>query len=162
MEVLLTKEHILSLMQEKGINKSQFADKMGIAKQNVDKLLESKKKDINTILRMSEVLDIPFLQLIGMEKQHEYEGFVKKDGVITEIKSEEDVLKLLLSDKTLENMMLWKAAYEDSYGTKLTYDKFLELMTYSIEEGDYNVFDLYAQMKVKVMEDRDKEEELRK
>ena len=159
MEVLLTKERILSLMQEKRISKSHFADMMGIAKQNVDKLLDSKKKDINTIIRMSEVLDIPFLQLIGIEERPEYEGFIKKDGIIHEIKSEDDVLRLLLSDKTLEDMKLWKKAYEDSYGSDFTYDRLLTQLTASVEEGDPNVHEVYSAIKAKVVEDKEKAEE---
>lgn len=159
MEVLLSKEYILSLVQKKGWSKALFADKMGVARQNLDKLLDSQKKDINTIIKISDVLDIPFLQLIGFEKRPEYVGFVKKDGVIKEIKSEDDILRLLLNDKTIEEMKLWKKAYEDSYNSDFTYDRLLTQLTASVEEGDPNVYEVYCQIRAKIVEDKEKQEE---
>ena len=64
MEVFLTPEYIREQIARKGMSKAEFASKMGIARQNLDSLLDSKKKDINTIIKMAEVLDIPFLNFI--------------------------------------------------------------------------------------------------
>lgn len=68
MEVLLTKEYITGLIAKKGMSKSEFAEKMGYKRQNLDAMLDSQKKDINTVVRMSEVLDIPLLEFIGMQQ----------------------------------------------------------------------------------------------
>ena len=97
MEVLLTKEYILGLIAKRGMSKAEFSSKMGISRQNLDALLESKKKDINTIIKMAEVLEIPFLKFIGMQKEDEVKisGFVKINDTISEISSKEDVVALL-------------------------------------------------------------------
>ena len=64
MEVLLTKDYILRLLEKKGMSKSDFAKSMGYKRQNVDTMLESKKKDINTIIKIAEVLDMPLEEFL--------------------------------------------------------------------------------------------------
>jgi len=155
---ILSKDYILSLIQKKGWSKAYFTEKMmGVKKQNLDALL--KTKNINTIIKLSEVLDIPVLQLIGMEPQQKFEGFVKKDGEIKEIRSEDDILKLVFSDKTLEDLKLWKKAYEDSYNSDFSYERLVTQMTASVEDGDPNVYEMYCRIKVKVVEDKENAEE---
>lgn len=68
MEVLLTKEYITGLIAAKGMTKSEFAEKMGYKRQNLDAMLDSQKKDINTVVKMSEVLNIPLLEFIGLQQ----------------------------------------------------------------------------------------------
>ena len=100
MEVLLTRDYILEQVARKGMSKAEFSSRMGIARQNLDALLESKKKDINTIIKMSEVLDIPFLEFIGMQKKSEdIHGCIFVDGNPIVVNSKQELLKLA---KTLE------------------------------------------------------------
>jgi len=100
MEVLLTKDYILEQIARKGMSKAEFSSKMGIARQNLDALLDSKKKDINTIIKMSEVLDLPFLEFIGMkQKSEDIHGCIFVDGDPVIVNSKEELLKLA---KTLE------------------------------------------------------------
>ena len=79
----------------KGMSKAEFASKMGIARQNLDSLLDSKKKDINTIIKMAEVLDIPFLDFIGMQpKEKDIHGCIYINGQPNLIGSKEELLDL--------------------------------------------------------------------
>ena len=101
MEVVLTKEYITGLIDKKGMSKAEFAKQMGVQRQNLDALLESKKKDINTIIKMSEVLGIPFLEFIGMQKKSEdIHGCIFVNGDPVVVNSKEELLKLA---KTLED-----------------------------------------------------------
>ena len=98
MEVLLTKDYILEQIAKKGMSKAEFSSRMGIARQNLDALLDSKKKDINTIIKMSEVLDIPFLDFIGMRpKETDIHGCIFVDGDPVIVNSKEELLKLAKS-----------------------------------------------------------------
>lgn len=95
MEVLLPREYIVEQIIRKGMSKAEFASKMGIARQNLDSLLDSKKKDINTIIKMSEILEIPFLRFIGMEERKtDIHGCIYVDGKPVLINGKEDLLKL--------------------------------------------------------------------
>ena len=96
MEVLLTRDYVLEQVAKKGMSKAEFASRMGIARQNLDSLLDSKKKDINTIIKMSEVLEIPFLDFIGMRpKETNIHGCIYINGEPFLVSSKEDVEKLL-------------------------------------------------------------------
>ena len=67
--VELTKEYISDLIERQGMTKSEFAAKMGYTqRQYLDALLNNKKKDINTVVKMAEVLGIPLLEFIGAEE----------------------------------------------------------------------------------------------
>ena len=96
MDVLLTKEYITGLIAKKGMSKSEFAEKMGYKRQNLDAMLDSQKKDINTVVRMSEVLDIPLLELIGL-KQHTdtIYGVLYVDNKPVIVNSREEIEELL-------------------------------------------------------------------
>ena len=95
MEVLLTRDYVLEQVAKKGMSKAEFASRMGIARQNLDSLLDSKKKDINTIIKMSEVLEIPFLDFIGMRpKETDIHGCIYINGEPNLIGCKEDLLKL--------------------------------------------------------------------
>ena len=95
MEVLLPREYIVEQIIRKGMSKAEFASRMGIARQNLDSLLDSKKKDINTVIKMSEILEIPFLRFIGMEeKKTDIHGCLFVDGDPVVVKSKEELLKL--------------------------------------------------------------------
>ena len=100
MEVLLTRDYILEQIASKGMSKAEFASRMGIARQNLDALLDSKKKDINTIIKMSEVLDIPFLDFSGMRpKETDIHGCIYINRKPVLVSSKEELLDLA---KTLE------------------------------------------------------------
>ena len=81
------------------MSKVEFANKMGILRQNLDALLESKKKDINVVIKMAEVLEIPFDEFAGMveRRKPQPEGIIKYKDSYWEIKSKEDLENLLIA-----------------------------------------------------------------
>ena len=96
MEVLLPREYIVEQIIRKGMSKAEFAARMGTARQNLDSLLDSKKKDINTVIKMSEILEIPFLEFIGMEeKKTDIHGCIYINGKPVLVSSKEDIEKVL-------------------------------------------------------------------
>ncbi len=95
MEVLLTRDYILERVARKGMSKAEFSSRMGIARQNLDSLLDSKKKDINTIIKMSEVLDIPFLDFIGLRpKETNIHGCIYINGKPVLVNSKDELIQL--------------------------------------------------------------------
>ena len=101
MEVLLSKEYITGLIDKKGMSKAEFAKQMGVARQNLDALLESKKKDINTVIRMAEVLGMPLNEFL-YGRTTDVRGFLKFNGKIKEIQKKEDILDVLKEIEELE------------------------------------------------------------
>ena len=99
MEVDINKERVLGFLKEKGMSKVEFANKMGILRQNLDALLESKKKDINVVIKMAEVLEIPFDEFAGMveRRRPQPEGILKYNGQFWEIYTKEDLENLAVS-----------------------------------------------------------------
>lgn len=98
MEVLLDRAYILHQIAKKRISKAEFAAKMGIARQNLDSLLDSKKKDINTVIKMSEVLGIPFLEFTGMEPpEKEIHGCIYINGKPVLVNNKQELLDLVAS-----------------------------------------------------------------
>ena len=93
MDVLLTKDYILGLIEKRGMTKAEFASRMGVKRQNLDALLDSKKKDINTIIQMTEILDISLDDFLNKRASGVcVSGFLKINDTIREIKGKEDLL----------------------------------------------------------------------
>ena len=67
MEAKLSKEFIYSLVAFKGMTKAEFAKKVGLERNNLDSALNSKKKDINFVIKMAEALGMPLMTFIGAE-----------------------------------------------------------------------------------------------
>lgn len=106
MEVLLTKEYITRLIEKKGMSKAEFAKQMGIVRQNLDAMLESRKKDINTVIKMAEVLGIPLEEFLYGKKEGagvRVNGFLKVNGSIVEVSSKADLERIMAEIEKLEN-----------------------------------------------------------
>ena len=96
MEVLLTKEYISGLIERKGMSKAEFAQKMGYKRQNLDAMLDAKKKDINMVIKMAEVLGMSLDDLINAKSSGvQVMGFVKVNDKVFEIKTREDLVMVL-------------------------------------------------------------------
>ena len=54
--------HAEELLKNAGMNKAQFSERMGIARQNVLKLFET--KNVLTLMRAADILNIPLSTLI--------------------------------------------------------------------------------------------------
>lgn len=86
-------EHIL---REKQITKSAFADMLGIKKQNVNGVLET--KNLEKIQEIANTLGVDYLQLITDKEETPkltIYGFVEYNEKIYKISSKEDLENLL-------------------------------------------------------------------
>ena len=86
---------IAEILSERGISKTQFADMMGIAKQNVDLLLQT--NNIQKLEQIAEVLGVNFSDLYVDDKQPQTElnGFIEYKGEIHRVKTKADLENLL-------------------------------------------------------------------
>ena len=48
------------------MTKAEFAKRLGYDRKNLDTYLNAKKKDINLVIKMAEVLEMSLYELIGM------------------------------------------------------------------------------------------------
>ena len=72
MKGIYFEEKGLTLLEQRGITKSEFARRMGIQRQNVNVLFKTNNLEI--IARASEVLGVPLAMLVGyVEEQDVYE-----------------------------------------------------------------------------------------
>ena len=86
---------IEEILKEKGITKTQFADMMGVAKQNVNLLLNT--NNTQKMEKIAEVLGIKFTDLFVADDQpqDELNGFVEYKGEVYRIKTKTDLEDLL-------------------------------------------------------------------
>ena len=86
---------IEEILKERGITKTQFADMMGVAKQNVNLLLNT--NNTQKMAKIAEVLGVKFTDLFVADDQpqDELNGFVEYRGEIYRIKTKADVENLL-------------------------------------------------------------------
>lgn len=86
---------IAEILSERGISKTQFADMMGIAKQNVNLLLQT--NNIQKLEQIAEVLGVDFSDLYINDKhpQEELNGFIEYKGEIHRVKTKADLENLL-------------------------------------------------------------------
>ena len=86
---------IEEILRERGITKTQFADMMGVAKQNVNLLLNT--NNTQKMEKIAEVLEVKFTDLFVADDQlqDELNGFVEYKGEIHRIKTKADLENLL-------------------------------------------------------------------
>ena len=86
---------IAEILAEHNISKTQFAEMMGVKKQNVNLLIET--NNIQKLEQIAEVLGVDFSDLFVDDKQpqDELNGFVEYKGEIHRIKTKADLENLL-------------------------------------------------------------------
>jgi transcriptional regulator with XRE-family HTH domain len=86
---------IEEILKERGISKTQFADMMGVAKQNVNLLLQT--NNTQKMEKIAEVLGVKFTELFVTDEQpqEELNGFVEYKGEVYRIKTKTDLKSLL-------------------------------------------------------------------
>ena len=86
---------IEEILRERGITKTQFADMMGVAKQNVNLLLNT--NNTQKMEKIAEVLGVKFTDLFVTDEQpqEELNGFVEYKGEVYRIKTKTDLKSLL-------------------------------------------------------------------
>lgn len=88
--------HAEELLSNAGLNKARFAEEMGIARQNVLKLFET--KNVVTLSKAAAILNVPLSVLIyGNDSGdgHVIDGFVEIDSKIHRLRSKEDIAAVL-------------------------------------------------------------------
>ena len=88
---------IEEILKERGITKTQFAEMMGVAKQNVNLLLNT--TNTQKMEKIAEVLGVKFTDLFVADDQpqDELNGFVEYKGEIHRIRTKSDLENLLKS-----------------------------------------------------------------
>ncbi len=87
-------KHAEEFLRDAGLTKAKFADAMGVARQNVLKLFET--KNVITLSKAASALGVSLDTLIyGHKSEHAIDGFVEVDGIIYRIRNREDIEKLL-------------------------------------------------------------------
>ena len=86
---------IEEILKERGITKTQFADMMGVAKQNVNLLLNT--NNTQKMEKIAEVLGVKFTDLfvVDDQPQDELNGFVEYKGEIFRIRNKADLKGIL-------------------------------------------------------------------
>ncbi len=86
---------IEEILKERGISKTQFADMMGVAKQNVNLLLST--NNTQKLEKIAEVLEVEFTDLFVLDNkpQNDLNGFVEYKGEVYRIKTKQDLIELL-------------------------------------------------------------------
>ena len=88
---------IAEILAERGISKTQFAEIMGVKKQNVNLLLET--NNIRKIEEIAEKLGVKFSDLIkdeNDEAKSEIIGFIEVRGEVIKVESIKDI-EIILS-----------------------------------------------------------------
>ena len=88
--------HAEELLKAAGMNKAKFAEQMGVARQNILKLLET--KNVITLSKAAAILNVPLTTLIyGYSQQTEasIDGFVEVNGTIYRLRNREDIENIL-------------------------------------------------------------------
>lgn len=95
LEKTYLEEHGDEMLVAAGLNKIQFAMKMGIAAQNVKKLFAT--KNITTLIKVAEVLNVPLNYLINGNEHTitDIHGCIYVNGTAHLITKKEDIEELL-------------------------------------------------------------------
>ncbi|MBR4028937.1 MAG: helix-turn-helix transcriptional regulator [Alistipes sp.] len=86
---------IEEILRERGITKTQFAEMMGVAKQNVNLLLNT--NNTQKLEKIAEVLGMEFTDLfvLNNKPQEELNGFIEYKGEVYRIRTKTDLIELL-------------------------------------------------------------------
>lgn len=87
--------HAEELLKQAGLTKAGFAGRMGVARQNVQKVFET--KNVFTLMRAAGILNVPLTVLIyGRESESSVDGFVEVNGSTYRLKCRKDIEDILL------------------------------------------------------------------
>lgn len=87
--------HAEELIAQAGMKKYEFADKLGVARQNLKKVVID-SNNIQMLNKAAQILGVPLSTLIGIEKEKSrINGFIEVDGNIHKITSKEDLMAII-------------------------------------------------------------------
>ncbi len=87
---------IEDILRERGISKTQFAEMMGVAKQNVNLLLNT--NNIKKVEEIANKLGVKFSDLVVDDSQNNKSniiGFIEVDGEVIKVSSVQDLEQLV-------------------------------------------------------------------
>ena len=93
-----------ALLRRMGISKTEFAEKMGVKKQNVNTLFAT--KNILVLKKAAQVLDVPLETLIADGTEQEsvsINGFVEVNGDVYKVRDKEELLRVLQVVEEFQN-----------------------------------------------------------
>ena len=98
MEVLETtyfERNAQDMLRNAGLTKAAFAEKMGVAAQNVNKTIAT--KNVYTLIKISKLLGLSLNCLISGEAEikENINGYVEVNGTIYKVHSKQDLLDLI-------------------------------------------------------------------
>ncbi len=111
-------EHGEALVRQMGLSKKEFAERMGISKQNVN--LVFKTKNILTLRKAAQVLDVPLETLIADATEQEeitINGYVEVNRELYRVRDKEELLRVLQVVEALEA----KSAQAEEYHNNIEY-----------------------------------------
>lgn len=95
---------IEDMLRERGISKTQFAEMMGVAKQNVNLLLNT--NNIKKVEEIANKLGVKFSDLVvdtDNNPQQQVTGYIEFAGEIIKISTVSDIEQVLEKIKSTEN-----------------------------------------------------------
>lgn len=99
MEAIFDKTHFEThapeMLAKAGITKAKLAEKLGVAPQNIKKVLET--KNVKTLIKIADILGVTLdVLLYGNEKvETKIVGYLEVDGVVHKIQSKADIESIL-------------------------------------------------------------------
>ena len=88
-------ENAPELLNNAGLNKAKFAEKMGVARQNIQKVFET--KNVFTLMRAAEILGVSLNHPIlgNIQSETIINGYIEVNGTIHKVQSKQDLLNLI-------------------------------------------------------------------
>ena len=88
--------HAEELIAQAGMKKYEFADKLGVARQNLKKVVID-SNNIQMLNKAAQILGVSLSTLIGLENNEtsRINGYVEVDDVVYKIKSKEDLMAIV-------------------------------------------------------------------
>ena len=111
-------QHGDALLRRMGISKTEFAEKMGVKKQNVNALFAT--KNILVLKKAAQVLDVPLETLIADATEQEeitINGYVEVNRELYRVRDKEELLRVLQVVEALEA----KSAQAEEYHNNIEY-----------------------------------------
>lgn len=83
------------LLKQAGFTKAKFSERMGVARQNVQKVFET--KNVFTLMKAAKILGTDLNTLIyGKKEKTSINGFIEVNGTVHRLKCREDIERILL------------------------------------------------------------------